>query len=154
MGRPTSFKPEYTDLAYKFTLLGATDVQMAEYFEVSEKTLNNWKQSHPEFLQSIKKGKDASDANVAKSLYHRAIGYTHPEEKIFCTNGEVTRVDTTKHYPPDTAAAFIWLKNRQPLLWRDQKQIEVTQGKPEREMSLPEIDQRLSELQGKKAANG
>lgn len=32
----------------------------------------------------------------------------------------------TKHYPPDTAAAFIWLKNRAG--WRDKQDIEHTTG--------------------------
>jgi hypothetical protein len=34
-------------------------------------------------------------------------------------------VPTTKHYPPDTAAAIIWLKNRQPERWRDKIEQEV-----------------------------
>lgn len=31
----------------------------------------------------------------------------------------ITLTELTKHYPPDTVAAFIWLKNRQPKLWKD-----------------------------------
>lgn len=118
MGRPTAYKPEYVQQAYKLALLGLTDAQMADVFGVSEQTLNAWKGKYPEFLESIKNGKAPADAEVAASLYRRAKGYSHPEDKIFCNaNGEVTVQPTTKHYPPDTAAAFIWLKNRAG--WKD-----------------------------------
>ena len=29
------------------------------------------------------------------------------------------------HHPPDTAAASLWLRNRQPKLWRDKHEIDV-----------------------------
>lgn len=119
MARPTSYREEYAEKARKLCLLGLTDVQLAEVFDVTEKTLNNWKHAHPEFFQSLKAGKEIADGEVAASLYSRACGYSHLEEKVFCTNGEITTHETIKHYPPDTAAAFIWLKNRQPQIWRD-----------------------------------
>ncbi len=120
-GRPTSYKPEYADLAYKYCLLGAIDEQLAEFFEVTKKTIYNWKDNHPEFLHSIKKGKDEADATVAEKLFHRATGYSHEEDKIFCTNGISTVVPTIKHYPPDTGAAIFWLKNRAG--WKDQQHV-------------------------------
>lgn len=55
VGQPTSYRDEYTDWALKLTKLGATDKDMAEAFEVTEQTLNNWKQAHPEFFESIKR---------------------------------------------------------------------------------------------------
>jgi hypothetical protein len=71
-------------------------------------------------------GRDIADANVGKSLYDRAMGYSHPEDKIFVHNGETIIVPTTKHYPPDTASAIFWLKNRQPAKWRDTQNIELS----------------------------
>lgn len=121
-GQPTKYKPEYNNQAYKLCLLGSTDKQLGDFFEVDESTINNWKIAHPKFLESIKKGKVVADAEVAEKLYHRALGYEHPEDKIFCTDGKVTTVKTTKHYPPDTAAAFIWLKNRAG--WKDKQEHE------------------------------
>jgi hypothetical protein len=111
-GRPTSYEDDFVDQAYKLALLGATDKQTADFFGVDESTLNRWKLRHGDFCASIKKGKMAADAEVAESLYHRARGYSHPDTKIFCHEGEIITADTVKHYPPDTAAAFIWLKNR------------------------------------------
>ena len=32
----------------------------------------------------------------------------------------------TKHYPPDTKAALRWLRNRQPDVWRDRQEVNVT----------------------------
>jgi len=124
-GRPTKFKPEYMDLAYKYCLLGATDADLARFFDVEESTVNNWKIDYPEFLESLKKGKEQADANVASKLYHRALGYEHSEDKIFNDNGEAMVVPTIKHYPPDPTAAIFWLKNRQPEKWRDKVDIDA-----------------------------
>ncbi len=136
-GRPTKYKPEYAELAYKFCLLGATDKDLARFFEVEEKTVNNWKEEYPEFLQSLKAGKEQADAEIAQKLYHRAKGYEHEEDKIFQYEGEPVIVPTTKHYPPDTTAAIFWLKNRQPQKWRDRQEVEHT-GRLEYEIVLPE----------------
>jgi hypothetical protein len=119
----SKFKDEYVELAYKYCLLGADDAQLAVFFDVCEKTINNWKEEHPKFLQSLKNGKDIADAEIAQSLYHRAKGYSHPEDKIFNNGGEEMVVETTKHYPPDTTAGIFWLKNRQKKNWRDEQRV-------------------------------
>lgn len=124
-GRPVKYKKEYAELAYKFALLGATDVQMAEFFNVTQATFQTWKKKHPELLESITRGKTQADAEVADRLYQRAKGYSHPEEKIFNNNGEIVRAETVKHYPPDTQAASLWLRNRQPKIWRDKQEVAV-----------------------------
>jgi len=108
----SKYKPEYNDLAYKFTLLGADDKILADYFDVCEDTINNWKKDHPSFFESIKKGKDYADAHVSESLYKRATGYEHPEDQIFQFQGEPIIVPTIKHYPPDATSMIYWLKNR------------------------------------------
>jgi hypothetical protein len=123
-GRPTAYKIEFVEQVYKLCLLGATDIEIADFFGVCEDTINNWKKNHKEFFVSLKKGKVLADADVASSLYNRAKGYEHSEEKIFNDNGSALRVETTKHYPPDTGACALWLKNRQPKKWRDKVEIE------------------------------
>ena len=124
MGRPTEYRLAYADLAFKFCLLGATDKQLANFFGVSEQTVNAWKKKHPKFLESIQRGKLKADAEIAESLYHRAKGYSHPEDKVFQYQGNPIVVPTTKHYPPDTQAASLWLRNRQPEKWRDKQELE------------------------------
>jgi len=125
-GRPTDYKPEYDELAYNYCLLGAIDDELASFFGVSKQTINTWKKKYPSFLDSLKKGKAQADAKVARSLFERACGYSHPADKIFNDNGEPLIVPTIKHYPPDTAAGFIWLKNRQPEKWRDKQEEQGT----------------------------
>ena len=122
-GRPTKFKPEYLEQAYKLCLLGATDEQMAEFFGIAERTLNRWKK-RKRFCQSIKRGKIDADANIAESLYKRGRGYEHPETKVFCHEGVITTFEVIKHYPPDTAAAFIWLRNRAG--WKDRRDVNIS----------------------------
>lgn len=118
-GRPSAYREEYAEQARKLCLLGATDKEMAEFFGVSEQTLNTWKKQHTDFLESIKQGKAQADADVADRLYQRAMGYEHAEDKIFNANGQPLVVPTVKHYPPEPAAAIFWLKNRQKHKWRD-----------------------------------
>ncbi len=125
-GRPTLYKDEYVEQAKKLCLLGATDKDLGDFFEVSEVTINAWKNKHPEFLKSIKGAKEEADSKVVRSLYERATGYSHPEEKIFCNDGEITRADTTKHYPPDPTSMIFWLKNRDKDKWRDKHDHELS----------------------------
>lgn len=118
-GRPSCYTDKYAEQAYKLALLGATDKELADFFGVCEKTINNWKKAFPEFLQSLKRGKIQADAEVAEKLYQRAKGYEHPEVKVFCQEGEIITHEVVKHYPPDTGAAMAWLKNRRKAYWRD-----------------------------------
>ena len=55
-GQPTSYRPNYVEQAFQLCVLGAIDREMADFFNVSESTINNWKKAHLEFLESIKRG--------------------------------------------------------------------------------------------------
>jgi DNA-binding XRE family transcriptional regulator len=123
-GHPTDYREEYNQLAYNYSLLGATDEDLAKFLGVCTSTITNWKKNYPQFLASIKNGKKKADSEVASKLYHRAMGYSHKEDKIFQYEGDPVIVPTIKHYPPDSTAAIFWLKNRQPKLWRDKQEIE------------------------------
>jgi len=125
-GRPSLYKLEYAQLALNYCLLGATDADMAKYFGVDERTINNWKDEHADFFQSIKEGREEADGKVAKSLYKRACGYTVDTVKVFQFQGEPVIVPVTEEVAPDTGAAMAWLKNRQPALWRDKREMEIS----------------------------
>lgn len=126
IGRPTKYKPEYSTQAQKLCLLGATDAEMADFFDVDETTINRWKHDFPDFCESVKKGKMLADANVADRLYQRAMGYEAPDVDIRVLDGEIIETPLIKHYPPDTPAAIFWLKNRQRSKWRDKVDNEVS----------------------------
>jgi hypothetical protein len=126
-GRPTKYREEFDRQAYKLCLLGADDKRLADFLEVDVATVNRWKKSHPSFCESLKAGKLDADAAIAQSLYHRALGYSHKEEKVFNNQGEIVTHETVKHYPPDPTSLIFWLKNRQPTMWRDKHEVTTEQ---------------------------
>lgn len=153
-GRPTDYRPEYCEQVQKLTMLGATDKEIANFFEVTETTINNWKLEYPEFFESIKAGKIKADSQVAYSLYKRATGYQYKEityEKIG-SKEEIVEVGedgmesieaelykkkvVVKDMAPDVAAINIWLKNRRGKVdkeaqrWADKHEITGEGGDP------------------------
>jgi hypothetical protein len=118
-GRKPTWKDGNLEQAKKLAALGATDVEMADFFGVSLRTFMRWKVSKPEFWHALKATKDAADERVERRLWERAVGYSAEVEKVVCSRGKVMRVRTVEHYPPDTTACIFWLKNRQPDRWRD-----------------------------------
>lgn len=124
MARPTKFKPEMIEQAEKLAKLGATDREVADFFDVSESTLYLWKHTQPEFSEALKLGKDAADNRVEQSLYRKAVGYSFDGEKVFQYEGEVIRAPIVEHVPPSDTAAIFWLKNRRPQEWRDKHEHE------------------------------
>lgn len=118
-GRPPDFEKKFIGQAEKLCILGATDYELADFFGVSTRTIYRWKNTHEEFCQAVKVGKDKSDERVERALFNRAVGYSYESEKVFQFQGEIVRAATIEHVPPDPAAAFNWLKNRRPEQWRD-----------------------------------
>lgn len=131
-GRPSKYKREYDQQALKLCLLGATDKELADFFEVSEDTINEWKRVHESFSVSVKSGKERADAEVATKLYQRALGYSHPDTDIRVVDHEIVMTDIVKHYPPDATSAIFWLKNRQKERWRDRVVNEHQGGDPDK----------------------
>lgn len=120
-GRPSSYKPEFAKQATKIAELGATDQELADFFDVDVRTIYRWKHDHIDFCHALKLGKDVADTRVERSLYQKAIGYEQDEVKIFMPGG----ADKPVYAPyrakiaPDTTAAIFWLKNRRSQEWRD-----------------------------------
>lgn len=121
-GRPTKFKPEFVKLVKDYTELGATIDQIARFLGVDQLTIHRWMDSKPEFCKAIKETKELADYKVEKSLYTRAMGFVKKSKRID-GKGDVIELKE-EQVPPDTAAAFIWLKNRKPKEWRDKQEIE------------------------------
>jgi hypothetical protein len=111
-GRPSSFKPEYIEQAEKLCRLGATDEELADFFNVNRITIWRWAQRHDAFCNALKSGKEAADERVERSLYHKAIGYTHEAVKIFMPANATAPIYAPykEHVAPDVGAASLWLK--------------------------------------------
>lgn len=118
-GRPSKYKDTFAKQAEKLCALGATDEDLADFFEVGIRTIANWKAQHEDFLHALKGGKDQADDRVERSLYQRAVGYSFDSEKVFNNKGEIVRAKTREHCPPDVTAQIFWLKNRRQTDWRD-----------------------------------
>ena len=103
---------------------GLTDEQIADKIGISRDTFYRWEREFSDFSDAVKEGKDPVDIEVENALLKRALGFEYVE-----TTTEIHDMPdgtqrkhikkTTKMVVPDTAAAFIWLKNRRPDKWRD-----------------------------------
>lgn len=140
-GRPTKYKPEYDEQVVKLCRLGATDKEIADFFNVVESTINYWKIHEPSFSESIKKGKIIADMNVANALYKKATGYQQEDVEVFQFQGEPVIVPIIKNYQPDTGAAMAWLKNRRPKDFRDKQDIEMSGELNVIKVTPPNIDE-------------
>ena len=113
---PPSYREEHAETARKLCLLlGATDEELAGFFEVPVAELRGWLAGVPAFAAAVRAGRDLADAEVADRLYRRALGFSHDAVRIFADR----EVPYVEHYPPDTAACIFWLKSRRPAQWRD-----------------------------------
>jgi hypothetical protein len=140
-GAPTKYCKKYNEQSRKLCLLGYTDKQLADFFEVSESTLNLWKKAHPSFSESLKAGKEFADAEVVASLYQKAIGYTCKDTKFATFEGEITDQKVyNKNYPPCPISIKYWLNNRQPERFRERVEIEQTASITHNIMPMPTAD--------------
>lgn len=118
-GAPPQYHEGFDHLVSQFVLIGATNNELAALLGVSPSSVDMWQKTYASFSSSINQARRNADEQVIQALNHRARGYSHKAEKIFCTkDGDIVRANYTEQYPPDTAASFIWLKNRSG--WRDQ----------------------------------
>jgi hypothetical protein len=123
VGRPTKYKEEYAEQARKLCLLGATNEKIADFFEVHISTIYEWQSIHEEFSDALKGGKMLADAEIANSLFHRAKGYSCQDLDIKMYEGNIIETPYIKNYPPDPTSMIFWLKNRQPDLWREKREV-------------------------------
>lgn len=116
-GNKSPFTNKMLEDVVMLTKLGATDVQLAAFFNVHKDTILNWKKKE-DFNQARLEGGLQADMRVVASLFKRAIGFEYEEvEAIRNKSGDwVTKV-TKKYQVPETKAIQLWLGTRQRDQW-------------------------------------
>ena len=111
-GRRTKYKPEFAETAQKLCArCGFTDAQLAEWFQVSPRTINEWKLKHPEFSQSLRAGKAETDDLVERSTLEHITGYYVEVEEL----DRLGQKHALKRWIPGNAHAGLkWLAARRP----------------------------------------
>lgn len=125
-GRKSSMRKINMQHLEKLAKDGWTDAEMSDFFGMSKRTFIRLRQRDPNFGKLVNDWKEVADNKVERKLYEKAMGYTHPEEKIFCQDGKVTRVQTIKEYAPDTMSMIFWLTNRKHSDWKRTRETEGT----------------------------
>ena len=102
---------------------GFTDVKLAKLFKVSKAKLNEWKTEYPEFMDSIRNGKDIWDTSLAENcMLKRITGYKY-NEITKEVNEETGKIETSKivrkEVAGDVKAQIFWLRNRNRERWPD-----------------------------------
>jgi hypothetical protein len=119
MGRPTVYRPNFCERAHNYCRLGAINDELAGFFGVCPRTIDNWMAVHPDFKAAVQSGRVIADAKVARGLYTRAVGYERKVGREIVVGDERKRLTTTMHYPPNVQACMFWLRNRRRQTWRD-----------------------------------
>jgi transposase-like protein len=80
-GGSQKYRPEYAERAAKLCQFGFTDKNLADFFGVSESTLNRWKLAYEEFMGALKVGKEVADDAVERATFLAIIGFTKTIKK-------------------------------------------------------------------------
>jgi len=125
--KPVKWNSERPKMAYQLALLGATDVMIAEAFEVDIETINNWKRTKPEFLQELYRGKIKADMKVVENLFLNCIDRWIEEEEVHILKGGLVRkIKVKKFHKGNWQAQTRWLALRQRMDWSETQRLEIT----------------------------
>lgn len=140
-------KSKWEDVRNKLILVegwardGLTDEQIAGNLGISKDTFYKYKKEHPDFSDSLKKGKEIVDYAVENALLKRALGYTTTIKKDKVTkDGDVVEIKEEVHVMPDTTAQIYWLNNRKPKQWKNKRTEEANNDE------ISKVEQLLSKI--------
>ena len=142
-GRRTGYRAEYADQARKLCKLGAIDDDLADFFEVSTRTIHRWKLRHKEFNKAVQVGKGRADQRVKMALYRRAVGCFITETKVMHYQGEPVYAEVETEILPDVRACQLWLVNRQGWRMSHQSGGDIEDGPEPTSVQVEIVDGRL-----------
>lgn len=104
---------------------GLSDEEIANNLGIGVRTLYEYKEKYPQFSQSLKNGKNVSNARVENKLFKKAMGYDIEEEtverKIIDGKEYISIKKVKKHIQPDLGAICFYLKNKLPEKWKERR---------------------------------
>lgn len=113
---------------YRLCLAGYTDKELCDLFRISYDHWNamlnpNDVSYYADLADTLYAGRDGATAQVARSLYRRANGWSHKATKFFYDSetGTIVSQDYIERYPGDVKAQEMILKNRRPDQWKDRQ---------------------------------
>lgn len=117
-------------MARKLCEMGATNVELAYFFDVAVCTILDWQRTFSSFSDACRIGMDRANARVERSLYERAVGTVRVVEKVgrYKNSSFVMRYHV--HVLPDTKACIFWLLNRCPKKWSLNPVAKVSEADP------------------------
>ena len=110
-------------LVEKWARDGLTEEQIYKNLGISKNTMNNYKNSHDDFLKALKKGREVLITEVENALIKRALGFQYEEIETYIKEVAGTKTQMIKkisrYCPPDVGACCFVLKNRDKDNWCD-----------------------------------
>lgn len=107
---------ERLDTVVRWCQEGLTEKQIHTNLRVGKTAWESYKKKYPELSEALKKGKEPLITELFNALVKRAKGFEYDETKTYIKVEEGKEVKyqekTRKYYPPDVAACFILLKNK------------------------------------------
>lgn len=131
MARKTKYDPEtFPQVAEAWARRGLNDEQIAYNLGIGKTAFYEYQNRYPEFAEAVKRGKLPANLVMENAFFKKGKGFEYTERTVESVQKdgsvEIRNIKTTtKYFPPDTAAAFIWLKNREPDLWKDKLDVDT-----------------------------
>ena len=134
--------------------MGLSESQISYNLGISRSSLENYKKSNLDIVNSLKRGKSRASFKVENALYKKATGYvvketvpckvkdTYYDDKgNKCMKENIVVVETEKEVPADVQAIKFWLINKEKGRWKENP-------------SKVEMDKALLELRKKQVDQG
>jgi hypothetical protein len=112
-----NYHAEFAAQARKLCLLGLTDIELADFFDITREIFNTWRAQHKEFSDAIRIARESANGRVERSLYQCACGYERDTIRIVRGRDKVTIVHHREHVPGEVAAQLKWLVARRSDRW-------------------------------------
>lgn len=124
LGRPSDLTANIYHAIVHLSAQGKTKQEIADTLGFPRSTINYWTFVNENLKHDIHMAKSLADEAVELALFQSAVGFSHPEEKVFMTKGgRIVTHETIKQYAPSVDACKYWLNNRKPKQWSNKEKL-------------------------------